>query len=265
MSLMCLIVVSNLDNIIVLDKLEIMREKNLELMQHQLDALLYVKERIHSYLALDMGLGKTAIGLRIAPSLGLNMTWVICPGYLRNNWFAEALMWGYQEKEVQIILTRTAKLQYKRLTISSYDAKTIKNIMNQAMWFDVLICDEAHYLGGKSSQRTKCITGSDKRVKNVATRCASRTVYMSGTPMLNRPRELWAILRAVYPENTFLQDYYQYAYRYCIGYGIGGEIDDSGACNLEELKEKFLSPFMLRVKKEEVLSLPEKVLSLIHI
>lgn len=236
------------------------RESNLKLMPHQYRALQYVSEHRSSYLALDMGLGKTAVALALGIPEGANLL-VICPGYLRDNWMAEALKWGYSREEVQVILGRKDIMQYRKLTICSYDPDTIKNVLLYSVGYNYLILDEAHYLRGKKARRTKLITGSDARIKKYASLYAERTVYLSGTPMLNRPKELWPILRCTFPEVDMLKGYYQYAMRYCFGYDYTGVPDDSGACNLDELKELYLSKFMLQIKKEEVLDLPEKIYS----
>jgi len=143
----------------------------------------------------------------------------------------------------------------------SYDPDTIKNILLSSIGYADLIRDEAHYLRGKKARRTKLITGSDARIKKFAALYAERIVYLSGTPMLNRPKELWPILRCTFPEVEMLKGYYQYAMRYCFGHDYTGAPDDSGATNLDELKELYLSKFMLQIKKEEVLDLPEKIFS----
>jgi len=235
----------------------LMRETNLKLMTHQLRAVEYVKERKSSYLALDMGLGKTAVALSLPKILGGNML-VICPGYLRDNWFQEALMWGFEKEEVQVILSRKDKLQYRKLTICSYDPLSIKNVLLSSIGYTFGVLDEAHYLRGRKARRTKLITGSDARIKNPMHRYCEKMVWMSGTPMLSRPRELWPILRCTYPDQEIFVGYYRYAQYFCQGWNFG-EMDDSGATNQEELKENFLSQFMLRICKEDVLDLPEKI------
>ena len=88
---------------------------------------------------------------------------------------------------------------------------------------------------------------------------AERTVFLSGTPMLSRPRELWAILRSVFKDDVNIKDYYQYANQYCAAFTGQFGIDDSGASNLEDLKKSYLDKFMYRLEKEEVIDLPEKV------
>jgi len=235
------------------------RENNLELMPHQSAGVEYIRDHKISYLAFDMGFGKTAIALRSLFELNLNSALIIVPGYLRDNWVEEAHKWGFQTNEVQSVIGRKIELQHKRLTICSYDPATIKNILAQSWRYNLLILDEAHNLRGKNAKRTKYITGSDARIKRVAMEFADRTVFLSGTPMLSRPRELWAILRSVFPTDSIMKDYYQYAYTYCAAYEGNFGLDDSGASNLEDLKEKYLSQFMYRLVKEDVLDLPEKV------
>nr|MDD5068055.1 DEAD/DEAH box helicase [Candidatus Paceibacterota bacterium] len=91
---------------------------------------------------------------------------------------------------------------------------------------------------------------------------------LTGTPILNRPIELFNILKAV--DHPLGKIRSAYSRRYCGAYlktiirRYGPPIvflDESGATNLNELREKIKGIF-LRRKKDDVLDLPEKIIGI---
>jgi SWI/SNF-related matrix-associated actin-dependent regulator 1 of chromatin subfamily A len=127
--------------------------------------------------------------------------------------------------------------------------------------FKTLIIDEAHMLKNGKAKRTKAITAMSRNVKNV--------IALSGTPMLNRPIELWSIINIIDP--SIFPNEFEYAKRYCNAkkrrFG-GGKMawDFTGRSNTKELNEILTSTIMLRRTKEEVLKdLPPTIPSIIPI
>lgn len=198
-----------------------------------------------------MGLGKTFAFLQAIKTTDSNFSLVVCPAYLKENWVAEAEKMGIFD--IQVIRTRKDNYLGKALTIVGYDTKTIRNVLHQSLGFDIIGFDEAHYLRGRTAQRTKICLGTDRRIKQCLVKNAKRVVFLSGSPLLNRPADLWTILQAVYPEA--MGDFYQYAYRYCGAYQGPFGLDVSGATNLPELKQ-YLDQFVIRYTKEQCLDLP---------
>lgn len=147
--------------------------------------------------------------------------------------------------------------------------------------WDLLVADECHALKGQQSGRTLFVLGGKKdptKAEKDAARAArqpwpkptwftpvdaNRRVFLSGTPMMSRPVELWPIAQAFDP-NGLGRDYVHFVYQYCEAWhdpyrGKNGALDVSGAGNLEELGEKMRSQFMVRRLKREVLpELPPK-------
>ena len=93
-----------------------------------------------------------------------------------------------------------------------------------------------------------------------------RMLFLTGTPMPNRPIELWTILQQVDPKGLGL-NYYAYAQRYCDARQTGyGGMDTKGASHLEELQARLRSTCLVRRMKEDVLAdLPEMTPQLIEI
>jgi SWI/SNF-related matrix-associated actin-dependent regulator 1 of chromatin subfamily A len=122
--------------------------------------------------------------------------------------------------------------------------------------FDVVIVDEAHAIKNDSvrSKRTLELLGVQK---GAAAGEGPAAVYLlTGTPMTNRPRDLFNLLKAV--KHPLSNSFYAYAKRYCAAHSNGFGLDTNGASNLEELSQ-VMAGVMLRRMKSEALDLPEKV------
>lgn len=86
---------------------------------------------------------------------------------------------------------------------------------------------------------------------------ARRRVLLTGTPILNRPKEIFTLINALAPQ-TF-PNYWRFAARYCGGHQGKFGYDDSGATNLDELQEVLRASVMVRRLKADVLKeLPAK-------
>lgn len=110
--------------------------------------------------------------------------------------------------------------------------------------FDCVIIDEAHKLSTNTSIRYKVIEDFLKRSK-------PRYVFLlTGTPLTNRPMNLYYVLKLIDADVT--KDYQYYVKRYCDGRNIrlktGREIMlTGGATHLDELKEKIKHVYIRRL------------------
>jgi len=134
--------------------------------------------------------------------------------------------------------------------------------------WDVLVVDEAHYIKNPNAARTKAIIGhpGNKKKKldpiDGLTSRATRKVFMTGTPILNRPIELHPLLAALAP-NEF-GNFFQFARRYCNAHQGRFGWDFTGASNLEELQERLRATVLVRRLKRDVLKeLPPKIRQII--
>lgn len=117
----------------------------------------------------------------------------------------------------------------------------------QAVEWDLVIADEAHYIKNPKARRTKQVTSIKAR----------RKVLLTGTPIVNRPVELWPLIHYLDPKRW--KSFWSYAKTYCNAYYNGYGWDFSGASNLEDLQEKLRSTIMVRRLKADVLTeLPPK-------
>ena len=226
---------------------------------HQVEGLAFLLGRRRSILADDMGLGKTrqsVLALVHAEPLG---PWlVVCPASVKRNW----------EREIRLVLpdadthivgpAPVPEPGFGGWVIVNYDIlkRTFDDLLSHE--FRGLVFDEAHYLKNHTSQRSK-----------LATRLVDRTAgdpmvhALTGTPLTNRPRDLFPLLQLV--DHTLGRSFFGFARRYCAAEKNDyGHWITSGASNLEELAVQ-LHGIMLRRNKDEVLDLPPKVRSWIDV
>ncbi len=90
------------------------------------------------------------------------------------------------------------------------------------------------------AQRTKAAMLAMKKVDHV--------YALSGTPIPNRPIELWPILHGL---GIYRGGWFDFAARYAKMWSAPWGLDTSGASNLVELKE-LMKPHVLRRKKENI-------------
>jgi SWI/SNF-related matrix-associated actin-dependent regulator 1 of chromatin subfamily A len=81
---------------------------------------------------------------------------------------------------------------------------------------------------------------------------------LTGTPMLNRPMEVWNLVNCVNPK--VFPSSFEFGKRYANGHQTRFGWDFSGSSNLEELDEKLRTTVMIRRMKDQVLKeLPPKI------
>lgn len=148
--------------------------------------------------------------------------------------------------------------------------KSIVDSLMARTW-DALIVDEAHYIKNPKAERTRAVLGSPMRkggagkppvpaTEGLAGR-SKQKLFLTGTPILNKPIELHPLLRTIAPRE--FGDFMKFAMRYCDGHQeyAGRQLvwNFDGASNLEELQERLRATCMVRRLKKDVLTeLPPK-------
>ena len=138
--------------------------------------------------------------------------------------------------------------------IINYDL--IHNRLSQLQDIDpqAIIMDECHYIKDSKTLRSKAVLKLCKGVKNV--------IALSGTPLTNRPKELFPTLNIIRPD--LFSNYWKYAIRYCEGHKGKWGWDDNGSSNIPELNKILKENIMIRRLKNDVLKeLPEKIRTVI--
>ena len=221
-----------------------------KLMPFQREGIKFILRRGgRALLGDEMGLGKTVQAL--ATMSAYRDEWpvmIMCPSSLRESWSVAIQEWlGVSEGKIRVVHTgkdaeATAFGTFDFLIISYGFLDKIKD----AEMFNIVVVDESHCLKDWTAKRTKAAMPILKKAK--------RVVLLTGTPALNRPKEIFTQLSAVVPKaNLKLKDFGE---RYC----QGNRFDKyGGAKNLDELFALLHSSVMVRRLKNDVLSeLPRK-------
>jgi SWI/SNF-related matrix-associated actin-dependent regulator 1 of chromatin subfamily A len=228
----------------------------------------YALAHPHCIIADEMGLGKTVMAIGVANALEARSILVVCPASLRLNWRNEFFKWDTTPfrgiRYYNIVTSGIDKVsnQGHCLTIVNYDLLT-QGIYEQLieMRFDLIILDEAHYCKNPKAKRTKVVLG---KPDGIAYR-GDRVLALTGTPITNRPVELWPLVSSLAPDQ--FPRFIEYGIRYCAGHQkkIPGRQpklvwDFTGASNLGELQLKLRASLMIRRLKADVLEeLPPKI------
>lgn len=167
-------------------------KKEFELLDYQKKGVEFLIAHKRGYLADEMGLGKTVQTIAACDELSASRILIFCPAIARVNWQREYDKFSSRPKTIERIEKRNQKLSTKQntLTICSYDlAPYLLKNASQVEW-DILICDEAHYLKNLESKRTQVILGKEGFIGKTK----SHVWMLSGTPCPNHVGELWPIL-----------------------------------------------------------------------
>ena len=229
----------------------------MKLFPHQVEALEWIKGKDKVILALDMGLGKTAIASQTIEE-GERVL-IICPASLKLNWLKELKVWS-NAKKFKVIKKKTEELpKGPGVVIVNYDLLG-KKVKKRAQPnydfkdFDRVIVDEAHALKNPTSVRSKI---GGKIIK-----LTPKAILLSGTPM-ERPVDLYVPLFSM---GAIEDSYPSFGMKYCdakrVYLGAREVWQYRGATNTEELKER-IKPYMLRMLKEDVIDLPKKIIKVV--
>jgi SWI/SNF-related matrix-associated actin-dependent regulator 1 of chromatin subfamily A len=231
-----------------------------EYLPFQAAGIKYASERDNCLIGDEMGLGKTiqAIGV-INACKDVKRVLVICPASLRLNWQREMIAWLARSMSVGVVKDGKPESWESRsdVVIVNYDVvKKHRAAIDKVDW-DLLILDECQYLKNGKAARTKAVYGDSKGQGGIK---SARTVALSGTPLVNRPVELFTLLQRIDPEGLG-RNFFSFAKKFCDATKVnrGRNWDFSGASNLDMLQRLLRERVMVRREKSQVLTeLPAK-------
>jgi SWI/SNF-related matrix-associated actin-dependent regulator 1 of chromatin subfamily A len=203
-------------------------------------------------LADEMGLGKSCQAVRFLlqdPTTTLPAV-VVCPAVLKFNWQREAAKHGGMSS--CILEGRKANVPPADfpLYVINYDIlPQWEETLRKYVQPKTVIFDECQYITNRKAKRTKA-----------SFRLASRIPYvlaLSGTPLTNRPAELWTVLHMLRPR--LFPYFWDYAQTYCSPRKTPWGWDFSGSANLDVLHNILSKSIMVRRRKVDVFKdLPPK-------
>jgi len=201
-------------------------------------------------LADDMGLGKTlqVIALLDQSKADDGVSVVVAPASLILNWEDEVKKFSSDLRAVSIYGTAAerkrviARCEEYDLLITSYDYIRRDVELYRDIKFKYVVLDEAQYI---KNLRTK----NAKTVKELV---GKYKLALTGTPIENSLAEMWSIFDFLMPGYLFSYAHFAREYERPI-------VKEKDEHKQVELK-KLISPFILRRRKQEVLTeLPDKI------
>jgi len=221
------------------------------LFPHQIDGVAFLLGRRRAILADDMGLGKTRQSITALRAASPQGPWlVVCPASVKANWAREIVAVRPDDTVCIVGPTPAPAPTYRGWVIINYDILVRHADALQALPWGGLVFDEAHYLKNHTSQRSRVARQLVDCAQDAAVHC------LTGTPVTNRPRDLFPLLQVV--GHPMARSFLSFAKRYCAAVHNGYGWVTDGASNLEELRVQ-LHGVMLRRTKDEVLDLPPKI------
>ena len=232
-------------------------ENDLSLKPFQTVGVHYLKAiHFRGIIGDEMGLGKTLQAIGCAIKADAKRIAVVVPASVRENWRREILRATGEEAfmlggttpdvfDMQKILE--GKYKWHILNYDMFSRPLVENIKLHGFveqrtsypWaaainillFDMVILDEAHRIKNVDAARTKAIL----------TLNVPKIICLTGTPIVNRPGELWPALHLISRDS--FNSHEGFLARYTDG--------KNGARNTQELK-RVIAPFFIRRKKSEV-------------
>lgn len=222
----------------------------------------YASTRKGTLIGDEMGLGKTIQALGLVNHLGIGSVLVVCPAGLRINWLREAKKWLVAPKTYYVVENNDPIPRSADFVIVNYDRlgkQSIRLGLLERRW-GLLVVDECHYCKNPDAQRSVLVLGRVNKKKGDVTGLvanADRAVFLTGTPILNKPMEIQTLAGALQP--ALFGNRFYFGKRYAGAYQDRWGWHFDGATHLPELQERLRATFMIRRLKADVLTeLPPK-------
>lgn len=239
----------------------------------------------------EMGTGKTVQVMAYIHRNSKIPAMIICPNSIKFNWRNEILATTGDAYKINLIgksyskkeTARRARIHSnviysKELTpgcdiyIINYDIVSRNLLEIEKAGIQFIAADESHKIKNYKAKRTEAIvrlaTGIENR-KNPKTKKIDpikvsngieSVVFMSGTPQVNRPNELWTSVNTLTPWVPEFSQWTRFGFRYCGAVNNGYGWNFGGSSNTIELNALLTKHVMLRRLKSDVLKeLPPKI------
>jgi len=236
---------------------EAAKKKGMDYYDYQKAGVEYILKRDNTLLCDEMGLGKTIQGIGACNVWEPERVLIVCPASVKRNWAKEWKLWNTTKglEDPVVIQGRGKEIPDKGVVIINYDVLSHYKKKLDAVDWDVQLVDEAHEIKNRDTKRAIALVGHyRKKVKPIP---AKKRVYMTGTPIENRPNELWPLLSVLDNEQGGLARQFK---RFHIadfnGYGTSYTYDNAKS---QELHDKLRSRLMIRRLADDVLDLPPLV------
>jgi len=215
----------------------------------------------HAFILADeQGTGKTHTTLAAIKSMGdkVGQVLIVCPASGREEW--ERIIQHYTTSSYTVVIGRDCLRTRVKYLITSYNA--FWRYQDDITQMSMVVLDEFHRMKNPGAKRTQAILEMDVKYK----------LLVSGTPLLNRPAELWTGLHFMLPDEY--PSYSSFVRRYCHMIKVPVRAKNSrrtfnievpkGSKNEAELRG-IIKPKMIRRLRSEVLDqLPPRTTQVLY-
>ena len=152
------------------------------------------------------GYGKTFESIEYCRLKGLKRILVICPKSVVNQWAEQFRLWWPEVDQILEVGGAGPENREKIIYITNYEQMLRPQVWQRCKMFlwDVIIVDESHRIKSAKSKTTMLI----KQLP------ALRKMCLSGTPILNRPDDLWSQLNFLSPKISG-NSYWAFVDKFC--------------------------------------------------
>jgi SNF2 family DNA or RNA helicase len=173
------------------------RARGFDYYPYQKTGVAWALTRPKCLIADDLGLGKTAevIGV-INSDRSIRHALIICKASLKSVWLHELQLWLARELPITVVGNGQGIPDAGGLIIINYERVAEHRPAIDRLRLDLLCLNESHAIKNPRAHRTLAIIGKFKQLPPIIAR---RVIFLSGTPLLNRPAELWTTLRFLDP------------------------------------------------------------------
>ena len=172
------------------------------LYHYQGEAVQEMSDKDSFLLADDMGLGKTVTVLVEIRQNPHERVLIVCPKTVIPVWEAH-IKWLVPEAVVHNGVYLGMQFGSPCFVVTNYEQVRINEDLYRQVHWDYLVADEAHYLKNRKARRTRAL----KHIR------ATRKRALTGTPVINRPDELWSLLNWLHPLRY--RSYWKFFEFYC--------------------------------------------------
>lgn len=234
--------------------IEIPHPDGLDYLPFQKAGISYALRRSAALIGDEMGLGKTIQALGVVNAdPEMRRILIVCPLSVALNWQREAEKWLVRPASIGVASAKD--FSDTDVVIVHWGIVAKHTVPLRASPWDLIVLDEAHYAKNPKSARTKAVMG-DYRA-GLPPLDARRKLALTGTPIPNRPIELYPVVKWLAPAE--FASWKSFATRYCGAYESRYGWDVTGSSHTEELQEKLRITVMVRrLKKDVMAELPPK-------
>lgn len=240
----------------------------MKLFKHQIDCLEYTKDLNRVAYYLDMGLGKTFVGAEKMVQLGSRVNLIVCQKSKIQDWINHFR----KHYPLYVVANLTTKNGFDLMAYTIENNDFVIGVINYELAWRrkdllkledfTLMLDESSLIQNRKAKQSKFILRLDP----------ANVILLSGTPTSGKYENLWSQMHLLgwdISESTYNNQYVNWKSQK-IGWGTNARfvpiVDKKQPYkNVERLKSKMRDHGAVFMKTDEVLELPEQIITEIEV